>query len=49
MRLMVEHVLAGLVIIHVDDIRFGGKKDLGRVIAEALNDHIQTKNLQEFS
>ena len=44
MRLMLDHELAGLIVIHVDDILFAGKNEVGRVIAEDLiNGHIPAK------
>ena len=48
-RLVVEHEYAGLIVIHVDDFSFDAKDEMGRVIANALNDHIPAKNLGELS
>ena len=37
----------GMVVIHVDDILFGGLKRIGEFVVQALGDSLPTKNLGE--
>ena len=36
-----------MVVIHVDDILFGGLKRIGEFVVQALGDSLPTKNLGE--
>ena len=36
-----------MVVIHVDDILFGGLKRIGEFVVQALGDSLPTKNLRE--
>ena len=49
MRLLVGEELAGIVVIHVDDMLFGGTSDVGKVVAEASNDTLPAKHLGDLS
>ena len=44
---MIGDEVLGMVVIHVDDILFGGLKRIGEFVVQALGDSLPTKNLGE--
>ena len=47
LRFMMGDEVVGMVAIHVDDILYAGTKSLAKVVVEALDDSLPTKNLGE--
>ena len=47
LRFMMGDEVLGMVVIHVDDILFGGLKRIGEFVVQALGDSLPTKNLGE--
>ena len=47
LRFMMGDEGLGMVVIHVDDILFGGLKRIGEFVVQALGDSLPTKNLGE--
>ena len=47
LRFMMGDEVLGMVVIHVDDILFGGLKRIGEFVVQALRDSLPTKNLGE--
>ena len=47
LRFIMGDEVVGMIAIHVDDILYGGTKSLAKVVVEALDDSLPTKNLGE--
>ena len=43
LRLLVDGDLVGAVVLHVDDIIFGGASSVGKIVVDALNDNTTNK------
>ena len=41
--------LVGAVVLHVDDIIFGGASSVSRTVVDVLNDTLPTKHLGDLS
>ena len=49
LRLVINGDLVGAVVLHVDDIIFGGASSVSRTVVDVLNDTLPTKHLGDLS
>ena len=41
--------MVGAVVLHVDDIIFGGASSVGKIVVDALNETLSTKHLGDLT
>ena len=47
--MIVDDILTGVVVMHVDDVLFVGGNSVSKIVVKALNDTLPTKHLGELT